>query len=171
MGTLAGSPSTSRRAWEPSPPLVRCSSPAPSRISSPGRGFASRTGARSSSRESRTNGGCSRQPRSAREAGSRAGLLVPWCDSEDRDHLCLLGLRVNDVGAWTAAEPARALVVADEYPGVVPPVAVFDPDRLAFLESVGGLAHRVRVAAERPRPSELASDTASCSGDRIRRQG
>jgi hypothetical protein len=63
---------------------------------------------------------------------------------------------VHDIGARTTAEPTRALVLADEYPGMLLPVAVFDPDRLAFLESVGGLAHRVRLAI--PEPSDHSAE-------------
>jgi hypothetical protein len=53
-------------------------------------------------------------------------------------------------GARSAAEPTGALSLADEYPRMLLHVAVFDPDRLAVLESVSGLAHRVRLAAESP---------------------
>jgi hypothetical protein len=52
------------------------------------------------------------------------------------------------IGAGTAAEPTRALVLADEYPRMVLPVAILDPDRLTFLESMNGVAHRFRLAAE-----------------------
>jgi len=51
-------------------------------------------------------------------------LLVARGDAEGGDDLGLLGLRVDDVGAGTAAEPARTLVVGDEDAGVVAAVAV-----------------------------------------------
>src|SRR6478672_6266652 len=76
-----------------------------------------------------------------------AGLGVARRDAKDRDHLRLVSLRVNDVGTRAAAEPAGAFVVAYEHSGVVSPVAVFDPNQLAFLESVVGLAHGLRLAA------------------------
>src|SRR5206468_1836516 len=79
---------------------------------------------------------------------SSSSLLVSWRDSEDRDHLWMISLGVDDQGTRTAAEPTRVLVFADEYSGMLLPIAVFDPDRLAFLEFLGRLAHRVRLARE-----------------------
>jgi len=55
----------------------------------------------------------------------------------------MVSLGVDNQGARTAAEPTRVLVLADEYSGMLVPVAAFDPDRLAFLEFGGGLTHRV----------------------------
>jgi hypothetical protein len=68
-------------------------------------------------------------------------LLLAGSDPEDRDHLGLLRLGVDDVGARPAAEPAGVFVVADEDSGMVPPVAVLDPDPVALLEAVRLIAH------------------------------
>jgi hypothetical protein len=43
---------------------------------------------------------------------------------------------MNHVRARAAAEPAGVLVVADEDPGVMATVAVFDPDLVTLLETV-----------------------------------
>lgn len=59
-------------------------------------------------------------------------------------------LGVHDQGTWAAAEPRRVLVLADEYSGMLPSLAVFDPDCLAFLKSLGLIAHRVRLAPMGP---------------------
>jgi hypothetical protein len=45
-------------------------------------------------------------------------LLVSSRDAEDRYHLYLVSLGVHDVGARDAAEPTRALSLADEFPGM-----------------------------------------------------
>jgi len=68
---------------------------------------------------------------------------------------------MRNVGARTAAEPNPAFVLADEYPGMLLPVAVFDPNGLAFLESVGGLAHRVRLAVEQSTPDHRRKGVAA----------
>jgi hypothetical protein len=67
----------------------------------------------------------------------------------------MVSLGVDDQGTRTAAEPTRVLVFADEYSGMLLPIAVFDPDCLAFLKFVDGLAHRVRLAAARSTPEGL----------------
>ena len=72
----------------------------------------------------------------------REGLLVARGDAEDRDDLGVVRLRVDDVGAGTAAEPTGGFVVADEDAGMVLAAAVLDPDRVALLESVFRVAHR-----------------------------
>ena len=78
---------------------------------------------------------CDRRP--VRLSGRRRPpLFLAGSDAEDRDDLGLVGLRMGDIGARAAAEPAGALVVADEGPGVAPAVAVLDPDRVALLEAV-----------------------------------
>ena len=76
-----------------------------------------------------------------------AGLLVPRRDAKDGDHLGIVGLGVNDIGAGPAAEPAGGFVVADEDPGMVLPIPVLDPDRVALLEPMVGLAHGASIAA------------------------
>jgi hypothetical protein len=40
------------------------------------------------------------------------------------------------------------------------PVAVFDPDRLAFLESMSGLADRVSLRQKAPLSARIAGDPA-----------
>jgi hypothetical protein len=67
----------------------------------------------------------------------------------------MVSLGVDDQGTRTAAEPTRVLVFADEYSGMLLSIAVFDPDCLAFLKFVDGLAHRVRLAAARSTPEGL----------------
>ena len=74
----------------------------------------------------------------------------------------MVSLSVDDQGTPTAAEPTRILVFADEYSGMLLPIAVFDPDRLAFLEFMDGLAHRVRLAAERSTPENLQPCVQPC---------
>jgi hypothetical protein len=59
------------------------------------------------------------------------------------------------VGARAAAEPARVLVHAHEDPGMLVPVAVLDPDRLAFLESLVGLAHVIRLTGADQRRTKV----------------
>jgi ANTAR domain len=62
---------------------------------------------------------CRRRPPAAAEAAGHlilSRLLVSWRDAEDRDHLRLVSLGVQDVGARDAAEPTRALSLADEFP-------------------------------------------------------
>src|SRR5689334_7272893 len=83
-------------------------------------------------------------------------LLVPRRDPEDRHHLGLLRLGMDDVGARAAAEPAGALVDADEDPGMVIPVAVLHPDLLAFLEFGLLLPHRSSLV-DSPTGSRVAS--------------
>jgi hypothetical protein len=45
----------------------------------------------------------------------------------------MVSLGVDDQGTRAAAEPTRVLVFADECSGMLLPIAVFDPDCLAFL--------------------------------------
>jgi hypothetical protein len=73
--------------------------------------------------------------------------LVSRRDSEDRDHLWVVSLGVDDQGARAAAEPTGVLVLTDEHSRMLLAFAVLDPDRLTFLEFGGGFAHRVRLAA------------------------
>lgn len=61
---------------------------------------------------------------------------------------------MGDVGAGTAPEPARSLVVADEDPRMVLAVAVLDPDGLALLEAMDDLlAHGDERIRTRPAPT------------------
>ena len=92
-----------------------------------------------------------RAENSSGDQGTR--LLVSGSDAEDRDCLSLVSLWVYDMGARSAAHPTRTLGFAEKYRGAHLPVAVFDPDRLAFLEPVGGLSHRFRLA---PGPKRVA---------------
>src|SRR5437867_3186355 len=69
-------------------------------------------------------------------------LLVARGDPEDLNDLCLVSLGMRYVRGGGAAEPARALVVADEHARMALAVAVLDPDRLALRESMDRLAHR-----------------------------
>ena len=80
----------------------------------------------------------------------------------------MVSLGVDDQGTRTAAEPARVLVFADEYSGMLLPIAVFDPDRLAFLKFVDGLAHQVRLAAARSTRKGLQPSLHCGSNSRLR---
>jgi hypothetical protein len=80
----------------------------------------------------------------------------------------MVSLGVDDQGTRTAAEPTRVLVFADEYSGMLLPIAVFDPDRLAFLKFVYGLAHQVRLAAARSTPKGLQPSLHCGSNSRLR---
>src|SRR4051812_2378727 len=99
---------------------------------------------------------------------SAAGLpllaLVAGHDAHQRDLLARARVRVDDVGAWRAAEPGR-LGLADEDARALRAVSLLDPDLLTFAESVHdrmvaphttGRHHPVRMIGRGPQPPDAS---------------